>query len=274
MLGKMIRMERFMDRNTKKAVLVPLIHGVGMGPIEGIKDIKNSVDTVALAGGNAVILHKGIVAAAHRRSGKDIGLILHLTATLKNGKQTLVTEPEEALAIGADAISVRIEVGGKDEEEMLSLLGSISQDAARWGMPLLALMHPSDSPKDKAGKLTATLRAARIGAELGADIVRVPYTGSTESFHEVVSVCPVPVMAIGGEKKTKERQILEMVDSVIEAGAYGVSVGRNIFQYKKPGNMIKAIGQIVHQGASVATALDTLKDDPIESPIFSGKVIW
>ena len=82
MLGKKIRMERVMDRNTGKTVMVPLIHGVGMGPIEGIRDIKNSVDTVALGGANAVILHKGIVASAHRRSGKDIGLVLNLTATL------------------------------------------------------------------------------------------------------------------------------------------------------------------------------------------------
>ena len=101
MLGKKIRMERVMDRNTRKTVMVPLIHGVGMGPIEGIRDIKNCVDTVALGGANAVILHKGIVASAHRRSGKDIGLVLNLTATLENGEQALVTDVEEALSIGA-----------------------------------------------------------------------------------------------------------------------------------------------------------------------------
>ena len=138
MLGKKIRMERVMDRNTKKTVMVPLIHGVGMGPIEGIKDIKNTVDTVTLGGANAVILHKGIVAAGHRHSGKDIGLIVHLTATLENGKQVLVTDVEEAVIIGADAVSVRVEVGGPDEVLMLSLLGKVSRNASRWGMPFFA----------------------------------------------------------------------------------------------------------------------------------------
>jgi predicted phospho-2-dehydro-3-deoxyheptonate aldolase len=273
MLGKKIRMERVMDRNTKKTVMVPLIHGVGMGPIEGIKDIRNSVDTAALGGADAVILHKGIVASAHRRSGKDIGLILHLTATLKNRSQVLVTDVEEALLMGADAVSVRIEIGGPDEEAMLKLLGTVSRDALRWGMPLLALMHPGRE-KDRKKFLDNLMRAARIGAEMGADLVRVPYSGSPDSFKEVVAVCPVPLAAIGGEKKSRERDVLEMIHDIMEAGAYGISFGRNIFQYKKPGNMIRAISQIVHKGFSVSTAAETLREDPIEGSIFGRSVIW
>ena len=181
MLGKRIRMERVMDRNTKKTVMVPLIHGVGMGPIEGIKDIKNTVDLISLGDANAVILHKGIVGVGHRHSGKDIGLILHLTATLKNGNQTLVTDVEEAITTGADAVSVRIDVGGPDEKAMLKLLGEVSREASRWGMPLFALMDPG-SIKDKEKQLNSLLRAARIGAEMGADLVRIPYSGSVDSF--------------------------------------------------------------------------------------------
>lgn len=273
MLGKKIRLERIVDRNTKKTVAVPLIHGVGMGPIQGIRDIKNMVDTVALGGANAVILHKGIVSSAHRRSGKDIGLILHLTATLQDGTQSLVSEVEEALVIGADAVSVRVDVGGKREEAMLRMLGKVSRDAARWGMPLFTLMDPG-TVKDKEKHMKNLLRAVRIGAELGADMVRVPYSGSGETFRELVSVCPVPLVALGGEKRAKEMDFLEMVSAVTEAGASGVSVGRNIFQYKRPGNMIKAISEIVHRGMPVATAMKALRDDPIESSIFGSSPIW
>jgi DhnA family fructose-bisphosphate aldolase class Ia len=257
MLGKKIRMERVMDRNSKKTVMVPLIHGVGMGPIEGIKDIKNTVDIVSLGGANAVILHKGIVAAGHRHRGKDIGLILQLTATLENGKQALVADVEEAITIGADAVSVRIDVGGKDEE----------------AMPLVALMDPG-SVSDKEKQLKNLMRAARIGAEMGADMVRIPYSGSTDTFREVVSVCPVPLVAVGGEKMAREKEFLEMVHGAMVAGAFGVSAGRNIFQYKKPGNMIKAISRIVHNGSSVSTAKEALKEKPIESTIFSSTPIW
>jgi predicted phospho-2-dehydro-3-deoxyheptonate aldolase len=273
MLGKHIRMERVMDRDTKKTVIVPLIHGVGMGPIEGIKDIRNTVDLVSLGGANAVILHKGIVRAGHRHTGKDIGLILHLTATLENGKQTLVTNVEEAITIGADAVSVRIDVGGTDEEGMLKLLGNVSRDASRWGMPLFALMDPG-SDKDKEKQVKNLMRAVRIGAEIGADLVRVPYSGSIDTFKEVVSVCPVPLVIIGGEKKAAEKEFLEMVHGAMEAGAFGVSAGRNIFQYKKPGNMIKAISQIVHKGLSVSKAMEALKEEPIKSFIFTSTPIW
>lgn len=273
MLGKRIRMERVIDRNTRKTVMVPLIHGVGMGPIEGIKDIRNTVDTVSLGGANAVILHKGIVGAGHRASGRDIGLILHLTATPERGKPTLVTDVEEAVTVGADAVSVRILVGGQDEEVMLRMLGEVSRDASIWGMPLFALMDPGNV-KDRDKQIENLLRAARIGAEMGADVVSIPYSGTADSFKEVVSVCPVPVIAIGGEKKSKEKEFLEMIGDVMKAGAFGVSVGRNIFQYKKPGNMIKAISQIVHKSSSVSTALAALKEEPIESSIFTSSPIW
>ena len=274
MLGKKIRMERVMNRNTRKAVIVPLTHGVGMGPIEGIKDIKNSVDTMALAGANAVVMHKGTVAVAHRRSGKDIGLIVHLTGTTADGSQVLVTHVEEAIEIGADAVSVRIEIGGEDEKDMLKLLGQVAKDAWRWGMPLFALMHPVEK-KDKRQELKELMRAARIGAELGADVVRVPYSGSAQSFKEVVSACPVPLLAIGGEKKAREKDVLEMVRGVMDSGASGISMGRNVFQYKKPGNMIKAVSEIVHKNYKVETAMKVLEESPIISPIFStGTPIW
>jgi DhnA family fructose-bisphosphate aldolase class Ia len=104
--------------------------------------------------------------------------------------------------------------------------------------------------------------------------VRIPYTGSSESFKEVVSVCPVPLLATGGEKKVREREVLEMVRGIMDVGAYGVSMGRNIFQYKKPGNMIKAIKQIVHKGSSVSAAMGALKEEPIEGSMFDGTVIW
>jgi len=273
MLGKRIRLERVMDRNTRKIVMVPLIHGVGMGPIEGIKDIRNTVDTVALGGANAVILHKGIVASAHRGTGKDIGLVLHLTATTEDGKQALVAGVEEALIMGADAVSIRIELGGPEEETNLKTLGEVAGAASRWGMPLFTLIHPKQEGDEKT-QLKNLMRAARVGAEIGADVVRVPYSGSVHTFKEVVSVCPVPLVAIGKEKKGTEKEVLEMVQGAMEAGACGVSVGRSVFQHKKPGNMIKAISEIVHKGFSVSTAVKALCEQPIEGTIFGKSVIW
>jgi DhnA family fructose-bisphosphate aldolase class Ia len=76
------------------------------------------------------------------------------------------------------------------------------------------------------------------------------------------------------DRNTMKTVMVPLIHGVMEANAYGVSLGRNIFQYKKPGNMIKAVSQIVHKGFDVSSAMEVLKEEPIESSIFSGTVIW
>ena len=112
-----------------------------------------------------------------------------------------------------------------------------------------------------------------IAPELGADMVSVPYPGSKDLLRDVVATTPAPVIVLGGEKVDDPADILSMVSDSMSAGVHGVSVGRNVFQYEKPGNMVKAIGEIVHNGASVAQALNVLEEEPLTSSIFSPP-IW
>ena len=62
-IGKRIRMERIVDRNSGRSVIVPMDHGVTSGPIYGLTDMKQAVNAIAEGGANAVLLHKGIVIA-------------------------------------------------------------------------------------------------------------------------------------------------------------------------------------------------------------------
>jgi class I fructose-bisphosphate aldolase len=101
--------------------------------------------------------------------------------------------------------------------------------------------------------------AARVGAEMGADIVKVPYTGSPESFRDVVEGCASPVVIAGGEKMESDEQVLRMVRDAVDAGGAGASIGRNVFQHPSPAAMVKAIAAIVHGGATVAEAMGILK---------------
>jgi DhnA family fructose-bisphosphate aldolase class Ia len=101
--------------------------------------------------------------------------------------------------------------------------------------------------------------AARVGAELGADIVKVVYTGSVESFAGVVEGCPVPVVIAGGAKMGSDEEIFKMVEGALQAGAAGVSIGRNAFQHDDPTRMVQAMSKMVHHNASVEEALETLK---------------
>ena len=96
---------------------------------------------------------------------------------------------------------------------------------------------------------------ARVGVELGADIVKVPYTGDVDSFAEVVSSCCVPVVIAGGERMESTRQILQMVSDSVQAGGAGISVGRNVFQHPNRVALVKALRAIVHENASVDQAM-------------------
>jgi DhnA family fructose-bisphosphate aldolase class Ia len=101
--------------------------------------------------------------------------------------------------------------------------------------------------------------AARVGAELGADIVKVPYTGSIESFAEVVRGCPVPVVIAGGPKMDSDEDIFKMVDGALKAGAAGLSIGRNAFQHKTPEKMVAALCKMVHEGTNIKQAVKILQ---------------
>lgn len=263
-IGKHIRMERIINRNTGKTVIVPMDHGISVGPIAGVKKIKSAIEKVAEGGANAIVEHKGLVGEGHRRHGRDIGLIIHLSASTSlstdpNAK-TLVCKVEEALKLGADAVSIHVNLGNGHEKEMLNDFGRVSHEARTWGMPLLAMIYPRGPKIKDEYDVEVIKHAARVGYEMGADIVKVSYTGSAESFRQVVEGCNVPVVIAGGEKMDSDRDILEMVKGAIDAGGSGISIGRNVFQHRDPTRMVKAMAAIIHEGLSVADALHILEN--------------
>lgn len=260
-VGKAIRMERIMNRNTGKTVIVPMDHGATVGPIDGLIDISKAVNDVAEGGANAVIGHIGLPRYGHRHQGKDIGLVLHLSASTmlstRPNRKVLVNTVENALRMGADGVSVHVNIGDDDESDMLKDLGRIAVECNYWGMPLIAMMYPR-GPKIKDEKALEVVKvAARVGAELGADFVKTNYTGDPESFAEVVRGCPAPILIAGGSKLSTKDMFIT-IEGAMKAGAKGLSIGRNVFQHKKPSLFVKAACAIVHDNMSAEEALDML----------------
>lgn len=264
MIGKKIRLERIINRNSHKTVIIPMDHGVTVGPIEGLADMRDAVSKVVSGGANAILMHKGIVRAGHRGTGKDVGLIIHLSGGTSlspdpNAKE-LVCTVEEAIKLGADAVSIHINLGAETDKEMLRQFGQISERCFEWQIPLVAMIY-TRGPKIKDEYDVANVKhAARVGAELGADIVKVVYTGRVESFAGVVEGCPVPVVIAGGPKMGSDEEIFKMVAGALEAGSAGVSIGRNAFQHKNPTKMVQALSKMVHHQASVNEAVEMLKE--------------
>ncbi len=262
MIGKKIRMDRIINRKTGKTVIVPMDHGMTVGPISGIINMSDAVGQVAEGGANAVVMHQGIVTSGYRGKGTDVGLIVHLSGgtslSSEKNRKTLVCSVERAIQLGADAVSIHVNIGNGDEGRMLKDFGIVSEKCAYWGMPLMAMVYPrGDKIKDERD-VKVVKHSARVGCEMGADIVKVSYTGSIETFRQVVEAVDIPVVIAGGAKMDTDRDVLVMVKEAMEAGAKGLSIGRNVFQHESSSGLVKALSSIVHEGYSVDQAIDIL----------------
>jgi len=259
--GKERRMRRIFRENGK-TVIIPMDHGVTSGPIKGLVNMQKAIDKVAAGRVDAVVLHKGI---AKNVDTRGLGLIVHLSASTKVGPdvnwKVAVCSVEEALRLGCDAISVHVNVGCEREPEMLMELGKVADECDAWGLPLLAMIYPRGAKVKIEHDPEAVMHAARLGAELGADIIKTNYVGDPESFREVVRGCPIPVVIAGGPRADTVKSFLEMVYNAVKAGCAGVSIGRNVFQYENPTAIAKAIVGIVHQGLTVDEALKILSEE-------------
>ncbi len=257
--GKQIRLERIINRNNGRTIIVPMDHGVSMGAVAGLLDMKETVNDMAQGGADAVLMHKGLIRCSYRRAGSDIGLIVHLSASTdlapQNNYKTLVTTVEEAIRHGADAVSVHVNLGDPNEEKMLHDLGRVCEHADNWGMPVLAMMY-GRGPKIKNSYAPEVVaHCARVGVELGADLVKVSYTGDISSFADVVASCCVPVVIAGGPRMESTRDCLAMVYDSLKAGGAGLSMGRNVFAHPRRVQMVRALRALVHEDADTETAL-------------------
>lgn len=262
MIGKQIRLERIFERSSGNALVVPMDHGISDGPLPGLVDICETINSVSQGGASAIVIHKGLVEYGHRGYGKDVGLIVHISASTslspQPNRKVIVTGVEEAIQLGADGVSLHVNVGAEDDGMMLEEMGAIVASCRQWSMPLLAMMYARGKDIRDPYDVDHLKHVARIGAEIGADVVKVNYTGNVDSFREVVRGCPVPILIAGGPKVESDRGVLEMVSGSLAAGAKGVSIGRNIWQHRNPRLMTAAIASIVFGGKSVGDAEKTL----------------
>ena len=154
---------------------------------------------------------------------------------------------EEAIGLGAAAVGYTVYVGSQFESKMMQEFSVIEQEAEEQGLPLIAWMYPRG--KAVAGKENSReilAYAARLGLELGADIIKIPYNGSKEDFAWVVKAGGKTKVVMSGGQKTETREdFLRTVQDVLAAGAIGVAVGRNIWQDDNPLEMSKELAKIV-----------------------------
>ncbi|MEY7850784.1 2-amino-3,7-dideoxy-D-threo-hept-6-ulosonate synthase [Natrarchaeobius sp. A-rgal3] len=238
-------------------VIVPMDHGITMGAVQGLKRIESTIDAITRGGADAVLTQKGIAPRVHEnKNGK--GYIVHLNASTTIGPdendKRLTGTVEEAIRAGADAVSFHINVGSDHEPNQISQLAEITDDASRFGLPVLAMAYARGPGVDSTDPESLG-HAVRLAEELGADVVKTGYSGDADSFQHVVQSTRLPVVIAGGSKGT-DRETVEMVRGVMDAGGAGVSMGRSIFQHENPEAITRAVAGVIHDDLSADEALE------------------
>ncbi len=257
--GKEIRMRRISRGGL--FLCVPMDHGISSGPIPGIDRLHRVLVEVARGGATCAVLNKGMIKSMREYPG--IGILMHASASTSLGPdpnyKVRSSSVEEAVRLGADGVSVHVNVGARQEPRMLRDLGYMSDEADRWGMPLLAMMYARGEYLKNPNDPATIAHVARVGAELGADVVKCNYTGDKATFSALVRSVPVPVVIAGGPKMDTDMDVLRLVRDAMDAGAAGVAFGRNVFQHRSPEAITRAIAEIIFDNVDVEKAAQVLE---------------
>ncbi|HEX6352816.1 2-amino-3,7-dideoxy-D-threo-hept-6-ulosonate synthase [Actinophytocola sp.] len=251
--GRQVRLRRLYRHDDHRLLVVPLDHGVTDGPIAVGRSLNHLIGQLADNGADAVVLHKGTARRVDPGWFSRMSLIVHLSASTRFAPDPdakyLVASVEEAVCLGAGAVSVHVNLGSREEARQIADLAAVGAACDRWNMPLLAMMYlrgpEIDDPRDPAW----VAHAAALAADLGADLVKTVHVGSPERMVEVTRACPVPVLVAGGPRAGTTAEFLKSVAWGLRGGAAGVAVGRNIFQAPDPGQLTRELCALVHPGS-------------------------
>ncbi|MGK5685115.1 2-amino-3,7-dideoxy-D-threo-hept-6-ulosonate synthase [Actinoplanes sp. URMC 104] len=247
--GRRLRLRR-LSRHPGGLLVVPLDHAVGAGPLAHRGTLDGLLGRLAGAGVDAVVLHKGAVRRVRPERFRDMSLILHL-----NAGTGLAADPDdkypvatvaEALRLGAEAVSVHVNVGSRTEDRQIAHLAATAGLCDRWGVPLLAMMYVR-GPAIADGRDPALVaHALLVAAELGADLVKTALPDDPGAVARITAACPVPVLAAGGPAGDGEAAVAHL-GSALRAGAAGIAAGRVVFTADDPGAVAGRLAALAHE---------------------------
>ena len=248
-----------------KGVWVPMDHSASSFPEDGLMDSDSAVDAAIEGGADAIVLHKGPISYHVARTSWGRFVCHSSMSTIHGGQRAqekvTVSNAKECLSRGAIGISGQVNLGDPAEPEMILRMSNITSEALEEELPVLGMFYPR-GPNLRANSSDPTMgvaHAARLAWELGCNVVKVPWTGSEESFRIVTSSVPIPVLVSGGERDVEFSQILQIVEQSINAGGSGVCIGRHVFAAEDPASHIRSLRAIVHDGASAEEAARHLR---------------
>lgn len=246
MIGKTRRLGRLLVGEQQRCLLSPLDHGGWLGPVRGLDRPRTIVEAVIKGGANALLISPGFYRAAAAVIPPSVGIVLRVSVTaglsVEGTQETPVASLDTALRLDADAIAVSVFFGRAGDIEIYRWLAQLADASQAYDMPVVAEMMP---PPDKFYEAEAIAHAARIGMELGADIVKTNYCGDIDRFREVVAATPVPIIVAGGPGGGADDSTVGVARDAIRAGAAGVAFGRRVWQSDDPEGVTRQLKQAI-----------------------------
>lgn len=246
--GRELRLSRLSRRADERYLFVPLDHSVSDGPVVDAGAFDRLVGSVVAGGADALVVHKGRARAIAPRHLRECALIVHLSAGTSRAADTndkvLVGSVAEAVQLGADAVSVHVNVGSDTEGRQLADLGTVAAECARWEMPLLAMIYPRGPRIADPHDPELLAHVVNIAADLGADIIKTSAAAPMSAMADVVASCPVPVLIAGGAPSGQS--LAQYAQSAMDAGCAGLAVGRRVFTDPDPEALVRELASIVH----------------------------
>jgi len=236
-----------------KALFLAYDQGLEHGPTDfNDKNVDpNYIIDIAKKGKyTGIILQKGIAKKYKKEiANSKVPLIVKL-----NGKTNLVKgEPvsrqlctvKEAVKLGAAAVGYTIYLGSQHETIMMQEFEKIQRKAHKQNLPVIAWIYPRG--KSIKGKSSRDLMAyaARTGLEIGADIIKIRYSGNPRDLNWAVKSAGKTKIVIAGGMKKGEKVLLKQVREIMKTGTIGLAIGRNIWQNKKPLEITNKIKKII-----------------------------
>lgn len=265
--GKKARLYRLLYKygpGNGNLLLLPIDQGLEHGPRDFFSNPESANPEyqlrIAKEGRySGIVFHVGIAERYMRHWAGEVPLVLKVNGKTEIPSDKAALSPitasvEDAVRLGADAVGYTLYVGSPSQVEDFRQFNEVRRACERYGMPLVVWSYPrGEAIEAKGGKDTvyAVDYAARVAAELGADVIKLnmpsvspdklaaapkPYNTLQMTLEEATaqvihSAGKSLVIFAGGDLKADE-DTLAKARLAMRAGASGLIFGRNIWQRK------------------------------------------
>jgi DhnA family fructose-bisphosphate aldolase class Ia len=236
-LGKQVRLRTIFNHPSGRILAIAADHMINYreNMPEGLRNLESTLMRIVEGQPNSLTINKGVALRYGRLLAGRLPFIIQQMA-LPGDMRGFAAHAavEEVVAMGAVAVAVSIFVKGPGELEHIGHLGKVVREASVWGLPVIPHIYPL---KQQNSGWTVTHApedlyfAVRVGFEMGADVIKVPFTGDAASFRDVIASIPVPVVTAGGPKCDTLEEAEAMMTQVAASGAAGATVGRNVWGF-------------------------------------------